>query len=507
MRAQIDNKKGAWYSTDMKLLRKKAFPKRIAAGLLVLACLILTASFSAAEGDGASAILNGVCTTDMQGFCNKPERLCDNDFNTRVKLASGASGAFLWTDGVPATLTYWEWTVPPASVTVSYLDADGNPMGEVVRQNEGVRGYLNLPDGCRGVRMTVGSDCELSEWHMYDAQNVPETVHLWEPEPEKCSVMLVVAHSDDELVMMGGIVPAYSAEMGANVQVVYCYVPERERVPEALNGLWYSGMRTLPVFFVIEDENNYRFEEKITEQIRRFRPEVVITHDPEGEYGNPGHILVSREVQRAVESASDAARFPASAETWGTWQVKKLYLHLYPQNQIRLDFDAPLAAFGGRTAFEIAQEAYAFHTSQRDAWLTQLQSNRYDCRLYGLKSSTVGEDVEKNDFLENIPLEFTPELIPTPSPTPEPTDTPAPTDTPEPTPTLAPTAEPTAVPVTAEPTVAPEADAPARYGTVWTTVMFVVIGLIAVVGIALAVVGGIRARNKKRRKKRRKQQR
>lgn len=481
---------------------------RCAAGALLLAALLLPLSAAAGEGETPDAKLNAVCTTDMKGFCNYPERLADSSYGTCAKLSAGASGAFLWTDDVPAGLTYWEWTLPPAQMTVAFLDASGAVTAEVTRKNEGVRGYLTLPEGCRGVRMTVDGKCELSEWHIYDAANVPEDIHLWEPAPEKCSIMLVVAHSDDELVMMGGIVPTYAGELGANVQVVYCYVPERERVPEALNGLWFSGMRTLPVFFVIEDESNYQFERKITEQIRRFRPEVVITHDPEGEYGNPGHLLVSREVQRAVESASDETRFPESAAAWGTWQVKKLYLHLYPENQIRLDFDKPLAAFDGKTAFEMAQEAYAFHPSQRTAWLKELQSNRYDCRLYGLKSSTVGADVNQDDFLENIPLELTPELAPTPSPTPAPTDTPAPTVEPTaaPTSTAEPTAEPAGTPEAAE-APAPDADTPPQHGTVWTTVLFLTVGLIAALGVGLAVATAVRANRRKKRRRRKRQNR
>ena len=56
------------------------------------------------------------------------------------------------------------------------------------------------------------------------------------------------------MVMMGGIIPTYAAERGYRVQVVYCYVPELERVGEALAGLRSNGMDTLPVFFVTEDE-------------------------------------------------------------------------------------------------------------------------------------------------------------------------------------------------------------------------------------------------------------
>ena len=420
-----------------------------------------------------SAILNSRCTLDWKGFCNQPSRLADNNYKTGTDLKSGSMGGIYWTADVPVGLIYWEWIVPPDECRYTFYDKDNQPLSTSIRYREGDRGYLTVPEGAYGITLEVvkghdGGKCRLTEWHVYDANDVPETIHLWEVAPEKCDILLVSAHSDDELVMMGGIVPTYAGERGFRVQVVYCYVPEEYRHEEALNGLWYSGMRTLPVFFVISREDdqkhNYRFAEKLTREIRRFQPEVVVTHDIEGEYGNPGHKLVSRNCREAVEAAANAKKFPQSAEEYGTWQVKKVYIHLYKKNPIVLDFDTPLSAFNGQTAFENAQAAYAFHKSQRSDWLKQLKSNRYDCRKYGLYFTTVGEDVEKNDFLENIPPECLSNYVaPEPTPTPEPTPAPTPEPTPEPTPTPTPTAEPTPAPTaapTAEPTPAPT-EAPA----------------------------------------------
>lgn len=419
---------------------------RLRRGLLaamLLAALILTvATPRRALGEGAKetppAPLNDRCEADLKGFCNYPTRLYDNNCSSNAHLKAESTGAYYWTDEVPVGLTYWEWYLCPKSCTFAFLDANRAVISEVTRTDEGVRGYLEIPEGCYGVRLTVHDECELTEWHFYEKDRLPDGILLWEPALEKCDIMLIVAHSDDELVMMGGIIPTYATERGCRVQVVYCYVPERNRAAEALAGLRYSGMTTLPVIFFTEDEQRLRFCEKITEQIRRFQPEVVITHDPEGEYGNPGHVLVARDVQKAIVCAADAESYPDTAAEYGVWQIKKLYLHLYPENQIRLDFDTPLASFDGKTAFEIAQEAYAFHKSQRSNWLVQLQSNRYDCRLYGLKFSTVGDDAEKNDFLENIPDELLSNFVPTPEPTVEPTPTPTPTAVPTPAPTATP---------------------------------------------------------------------
>lgn len=414
--------------------------RHIALGIiLVLLLALLLPSVAFAEETDEAAPLNDACTLDWEGFCNYPSRLSDFRWQTVAKLKDGSKGTIYWTDDQKADIVYWEWTIPPESCTFEFLDEYREVIETQERKLEGVRGYLYVPEGCYGVRLTAHDTCELSEWHIYDEDRLPENVLLWEPAPEKCDIMLIVAHSDDELVMMGGIIPTYAAELGYRVQVVYCYVPDFTRHAEALGGLRCNGMTTLPVIFVTEDEDNLRFYEKITEVIRRFQPEVVITHDIDGEYGNPGHVLVSRDVRRAVETSNDPEKFPESAKTYGTWEVKKLYIHLYEENQIRMDFDKPLEAFDGKTAFEMAQLGYAYHPSQRSDWLKQLQSNRWDCRLYGLYSSTVGEDVEKNDFLENIPKELLSNYV---APTPEPTATPEPTPSPTPQPTVEPTHTP-----------------------------------------------------------------
>lgn len=450
--------------------------RRVFAGILaIFLCLPFFLCRAEADGKKGSLLLNDRCTLDWNGFCNYPQRLTDYDCKSGTSSEKGGSAAIYWTEDVPVGLMYWEWTVPPEECSFTFLDADGQAISTSLRYRDGDIGYLYVPEEARGVKLEIKDRFRMTEWHLYEKDRLPESLHLWEQAPDKCDIMLVSAHSDDELVMMGGIIPTYVGERGLRVQVIYCYVPvvldrnktkntsEEERHGEALEGLWFSGMRTLPVFFFIEEENHYRFDEKITREIRRFKPEVVITHDPEGEYGNPGHKLVSKKCTEAVAAAADPAKFPASAEEYGTWQVKKYYLHLYKENQIVMDFDTPLSAFNGKTAFEMAQEAYAFHKSQRRAWLDELKSNRYDCRKYGLYSTTVGPDVEKNDFLENIPPELlsnyvaptpapTEEPTPTPEPTPEPTEEPTPEPTEEPTP--APTPEPTDEP-TAEPTEAP----------------------------------------------------
>ena len=235
---------------------------------LILLVMLLLPSVRPAQAAG-NAMLNSRCTLDWKGFCNYPARLTDNSYKTGADLKNGSQGAIYWTADVPVGIVYWEWIVPPDECRYTFYDENKQPISTSVRYREGDRGYLTVPEGAYGITLEVvkgyeGGSCRLTEWHVYDAANVPENIHLWEMAPDKCDIMLVAAHSDDELVMMGGIIPTYAAERGMRVQVVYCYVPERERHAEALNGLWFSGMRTLPVFFVIENKNRLRFAEKLT---------------------------------------------------------------------------------------------------------------------------------------------------------------------------------------------------------------------------------------------------
>ncbi|MEG1125850.1 MAG: hypothetical protein RSE10_04085, partial [Oscillospiraceae bacterium] len=66
-----------------------------------------------------------------------------------------------------------------------------------------------------------------------------------------------------------------------------------------------------------------------------------------------------------------------------------------------MDWNKPLAAFDGASAYETAVAAFAHHISQSDYFKVE-QTGPYDCRMFGLYRSTVGEVENGNDFFENI---------------------------------------------------------------------------------------------------------
>lgn len=117
-----------------------------------------------------------------------------------------------------------------------------------------------------------------------------------------------------------------------------------------------------------------------------------------------------------MSSAADAEKFPYSAAQYGVWDTPKLYLHLWAENEIVMDFDQPLEHFGGKTAYEMSNAGYECHVSQHWTWFTEWmrgtanapitkasQITKYSPCRYGLWRTTVGADT-KADFFDNIEL-------------------------------------------------------------------------------------------------------
>ena len=277
----------------------------------------------------------------------------------------------------------------------------------------------------------------LSELYVFSEGQLPSFVQIWDaPLDGKADMVLFAAHGDDDQLFFAGLLPYYAKEAGCALQVVYMTDHRNltnSRTHEMLNGLWTVGVTAYPVFgsfadFLIEDlqgsyaayRNTYGTTENelqsfVVEQIRRFRPQVAIGHDINGEYRHGMHMVYTDLLIKALDITGDPSQFPESAEKWGVWDIPKLYLHLYEENPIVMNWDVPLASFNGMTAFEVTQKlGYPCHKSQQWTWFTRWingkdgtitkasQISTYSPCNYGLYRSLVGPDVEKNDFLENI---------------------------------------------------------------------------------------------------------
>lgn len=178
---------------------------------------------------------------------------------------------------------------------------------------------------------------------------------------QKLGLLGVFAHPDDEQLMSGafaqaasegirtGLVCATRGEMG-EISDPSLATPEnlghvRElelRAASAVLGvkyLWFldyrdSGMMGTPpnddpASFFRSNEDQAII--KIVRIIREFKPTVICTFEPEGGYGHPDHITISRLTTRAFDAAADPAMYPEAGEPW---QAARLYYSAFPRSTI-----------------------------------------------------------------------------------------------------------------------------------------------------------------------------
>ena len=253
------------------------------------------------------------------------------------------------------------------------------------------------------------------ELHVFTEGDVPVWVQKWEPTLAKADLLALAAHPDDEILFLGGTIPYYAGEKKMKVQVAYLVPTMPYRRLELLDGLWLCGVKNYPIIGNFPDQYQGRLSEMYEQKgwsrqavvryvvgvYRTCRPDVVVTQDVNGEYGHGAHRAAADAAQAAIALAADENDQEKMTHS-EPWQVKKLYLHLYEQNPVKMDWRKPLAAFGGQTAFDLASRAFECHISQQRTDYHVEDFGPYDNSKFGLAYSAVGEDVQKDDFFENL---------------------------------------------------------------------------------------------------------
>ena len=107
----------------------------------------------------------------------------------------------------------------------------------------------------------------------------------------------------------------------------------------------------------------------------------------------------------AIPLAMDESYDPESVQEYGVWEVRKVYLHLYTENRIEMDWNQPFSSDSTISPIFLAKEAYDKHRSQQRAYSMNREAETYDNKIFGLYYTAVGPDEEKNDFFEHIDLE------------------------------------------------------------------------------------------------------
>ena len=287
----------------------------------------------------------------------------------------------------------------------------------------------------------------------------------WQPPPDKVTLLAVWAHPDDEGIFGGGSLPYYSTVLNMPTMLVSMTAGwGTVRDEEMRAAAWNYGLRYAPVFGRFADINSAAVANNpytnsidmtwdywagvgfrgdgsnveagkarainfVAEQIRRYRPDVIITHDVNGETGHDNHKATAYAVMHAFFVAADPNATAANLVGLPPWQAQKLYVHLYPTNRLfHLLWEAPSPALTNLTPHQAANFGLTFHVSQGPLRWTCASVyppagiyNAWPSEWWGLYASMVGPDtvlssniaangfvvpagVAAEDFLENLPI-------------------------------------------------------------------------------------------------------
>ncbi len=287
-------------------------------------------------------------------------------------------------------------------------------------KNEFLHEYVAFPEPVTEVTLDFSYDwAYLCDIYVFSEGKLPGWVQTWEPILEHADIALFPTHADDEILFFGGIIPYYAGELGLKVQVIYMTFHEKLRWHELLFGLWTAGATNYPLIGPFVDEyaeNIYEafeiygteaFTEFQVDCLRRFKPSVIICHDEAGEYGHGVHCLNTYTMEDAVELAANPDAYWESYEKYGTWDTPKMYIHMYEDHQLVMDWHQPLERFNGQNALEVAIDAYDCHNSQHQYSFAVIEEGNGDCRLFGLYRTTVGYDEGKiPDIMEHIDTRY-----------------------------------------------------------------------------------------------------
>ena len=208
-------------------------------------------------------------------------------------------------------------------------------------------------------------------------------------------LLLVHAHPDDESIGTGATMAHYVAG-GAQVTLLTCTLGEEGEILEpelaqleaaqadqlggyrigelaaAMAELGVTDHRYLggpgrfrdsgmmgtdanrhPRAFWRADSDPARFDEAVAEAVavvREVRPQVMVTYDPNGDYGHPDHIMAHRVATAAAERAADPDYTDPSGRA--PWTVTKFYWTGVPKSRLAAGLEALRTSKQG--AFEVA---------------------------------------------------------------------------------------------------------------------------------------------------------
>ena len=339
-------------------------------------------------------------SSDMPGY---PRQVRDRDLDTSFSVSAEYPLHIDIRESQPAWLCIaWEYAAPKRSVR--FLDKNNILLEEVNTLFPFHNEVLSVPQNTQYIELQGLEDAvvSISDLYLYGEGALPEPwCYDWQPTPEKLDFLVAATHFDDDAIWLGAVMPLLGAEEGYTGVILYMTYQQRLRLNEALMGAWTMGERGYPLFSMLPDVylekylSAAQFSYDIVLQYmvrcyRQYKPLVVFTQDLEGEYGHWQHKQTARCALDAIPLAADSTYDRESAEKYGVWQVQKAYTHLYPENKIQLDTRRTLTAFDGKTAVEVANDAYKKHASQFSYHAYRVADDyKYSIADFGLSYSAI----------------------------------------------------------------------------------------------------------------------
>ncbi len=326
------------------------------------------------------------------------------------------------------------------------------------------RQVLLLATLCAALPGTLAGQIIDENQKYWDAEALKATPG-WLSQPEKAAVMVIGAHPDDETIFFGGAIPHYAlvrdlpvqwitmnhAQGGQNLRtaaagdLVASYhldldkdgfretdVRNYRSTVESHNAAHIYGMGHAPLTPLFDgDFDTPEKVEYIATQIRLSRPEVIVGHDFDGEYGHFQHVTLARGVYKAYDLAAD----PNYVDGNLPWQVKKLYTTNASSIPRFVDgqsvstvssslhwWDEHYGVLEGGTSRQVADLGMDEHETQRlgahllfdsdpnnnflpnelyvDSYLRN--RNQDPSETWSLLRSEIGPDIGDNNFLEGL---------------------------------------------------------------------------------------------------------
>ena len=185
-------------------------------------------------------------------------------------------------------------------------------------------------------------------------------------------LLAVLAHPDDETFLCGGTLARYASE-GGRVSLICATRGEAGKIsdpnlaqPENLGEVRENELRAACRVLGIRDVTVLGYRDSgmegsednqhprafsradlgeivghVVEVVRRMRPQVVLTFDPNGSYGHPDHVAAHTATVQAFSAASNPSRYPEHLiRGLVPHRPERLYYAVFPRSAVRSIRDA-----------------------------------------------------------------------------------------------------------------------------------------------------------------------